>query len=209
MSSGLLQRIFGRSRSASDPIVIVSGLPRSGTSMLMGMLAAGGLSLVTDGLRQADDDNPLGYYEYDPVKHLENAPDRSWVASAHGKGVKVISHLLAYLPDRHHYKIIFVRRDLREVLASQRKMLERCGEPAGAASDEEMARLFERHLKKVEAALVRRPNCDVLYVNHADALRSPRQVAEAINRFLGGSLDETKMAAVVDGQLYRNRAQSA
>ena len=175
--------------------------------MLMGMLAAGGLELLTDGLRTADPDNPRGYYEYEPTRSLEQTVDSAWVATARGKGVKVISFLLPHLPNTCQYKIVFVRRDLREVLASQRKMLERRGEPPGDVADSQMAEMFAGHLVRVEAALTNRRNCDVLYVDYQAILRTPAALAEQINAFLGGRLDVARMAAVVEPALYRNRAE--
>ena len=174
--------------------------------MLMGMLAAGGVPLVVDGVRTADEDNPKGYHELEKVKALDKPGDRTWLADARGKALKIISFLLPDLPDDYDYKIVFLRRHLPEVLASQTKMLERRREPPGDVSDEEMARLFSSHLTKIEALLGERENCDVLYVEHRQTLEDPTQTAEAINQFLGGTLDTAAMAAVVDPLLYRNRA---
>jgi hypothetical protein len=200
-----LQRLVGRRSAQAPAIVVVSGLPRSGTSMLMGMLAAGGVEIMTDGLRTPNADNPKGYYEFEPIKDLATTQDRAWIGNACGKAIKVVSPLLQYLPDTFFYKIVFVRRDLKEVLASQQAMLARRGEPAGDSSDEDMARIFAAHLAQVEAALGRRARCEVLYVNYRDALRDPRKVAGDIGRFLGRPLDLDRMAGVVDDQLYRNR----
>ena len=174
--------------------------------MLMGMLSAGGVPLVVDGIRTADDDNPKGYYELEQVKTLDKPSDKSWLGDARGKGLKIISFLLQDLPEAFDYKIIFLKRSLPEVLASQQKMLERRGEPAGDVGNEEMARMFASHLTKIEKLLARRSNCDVLYVEHRDAIRDPASVADSINEFLGGQLNTEAMASVVDGQLYRNRA---
>lgn len=174
--------------------------------MLMGMLAAGGLELVSDGVRTADEDNPKGYYELEQVKELDKSKDTSWLKAAQGKGVKIISFLLQHLPEGHPYKIIFMQRSLPEVLASQRKMLERRGEQPGDADDKEMTQLFAAHLEKVKTQLAARPHCDVLYVEHRDTLQEPAKVANAINGFLGDRLDVEAMTRVVDGQLYRNRA---
>lgn len=174
--------------------------------MLMGMLSAGGLELVSDGVRTADEDNPKGYYELEQVKELDKDRDTAWLSEASGKGVKIISFLLQHLPDDYRYKIIFMRRSLPEVLASQRKMLERRGETPGEADDEEMAQLFSAHLDKVQRQLAARPNCEVLYVEHREAVRSPAEVARQINSFLEDRLDVDAMTRVVDQQLYRNRA---
>lgn len=201
----ILKRIFGFQQNVA-PIVVVSGLPRSGTSMLMAMLDAGGIDLVSDGLRTADEDNPKGYYELEKVKELDKTTDTSWLEKIAGKGIKVISFLLEHLPDTYNYKIIFMRRELSEVLASQQKMLERRSEQPSDISDEEMAALFSAHLEKIYKQLSERPNCDVLYIDHREALNSPDKIATRINTFLDNRLDVTAMTKIVDKQLYRNRA---
>lgn len=198
--------LFPPKEKAPDPIIVVSGLPRSGTSMMMGMLEAGGLELVVDGTRAADEDNPRGYYELERVKHLAKAEDKSWLATLQGKGVKVVSLLLQHLPEAYDYKIIFMRRSIAEVLASQSKMLERRGESQSGPTDESMASIFAQHLTKVEASIARRPRCEVLYVDYRGALDSPATVAEQVDKFLGKGLDVEKMAGVVDKSLYRSHA---
>ena len=174
--------------------------------MLMGMLDAGGVPLMADGRRSADEDNPKGYHELERVKSLDKPGDKSWVAEAQGKGLKIISFLLQHLPDDFDYKIVFLRRSLPEVLASQKKMLARRGEKVDEVSDDEMARMFAAHVAKVEGWLAERPNIDVLYVDHRDTIKAPARVAAMISRFLGGHLDTEAMAAVVDPELYRNRS---
>ena len=205
MTTGLFGRLFRRKRF-ENPVIIVSGLPRSGTSMLMGMLSAGGVQLVADGVRTADEDNPKGYHELEQVKALDKPGDKAWLGAARGKALKIISFLLQHLPDTYDYKIIFMRRHLPEILASQQKMLERRGESSGDVGDDEMARMFSAHLTKIEGVLANRENCAVLYVEHRDAVDNPSAVALAVNDFLGGHLDTEAMTAVVDPQLYRNRA---
>ena len=174
--------------------------------MLMGMLSAGGIELMVDGVRTADVDNPKGYHELEQVKALDKPGDKAWLGAARGKALKIISFLLQHLPDTYDYKIIFMRRNLPEVLASQQKMLKRRGEGSGSVSDDEMGRMFAAHLSKIEEVLASRDNCDVLYVEHRDTVDNPSAVARAINDFLGGHLDTRAMTAVVDPQLYRNRA---
>ncbi len=191
--------------SNSDAVVVVSGLPRSGTSMMMKSLEAGGLLPVTDALRAADEDNPKGYYELERVKQMDKG-DTSWVADAQGKVVKVISALLEHLPPGYEYKVIFMRRNMDEILASQKKMLERRGEPTDRVSDEDLTRLFTKHLQKVETWMRAQSNFSVLYVDYNEMLGSPEPFASQVNQFLGGRLDEQKMATVVDPNLYRNRA---
>lgn len=186
-------------------IIIVSGLPRSGTSMMMKMLEAGGITPLVDNIRSADSDNPKGYFEFERVKQLDKG-DTDWVADAQGKAVKVISQLLKYLPDTYTYKVIFMRRAMPEILASQKKMLIHRGEDSEKVSDEEIAVLFEKHLNHVMAWLENQPNVSTLYIHYADTLADPQTQAEMVNGFLGGELDVARMTAVVDPTLYRNRS---
>lgn len=202
--------------SSGAPITIVSGLPRSGTSMMMRMLEAGGLPPLTDHLRTADSDNPQGYYEFERVKQLDRG-DSAWLATAEGKAVKVISALLRHLPATYNYKVIFVERHMSEVLASQRQMLVRRqqvqpqGQPQQAnevvddLDDATLTRLFSQHLQETRQWLAQQPNFAVCYVHYTDLLREPAAHAAQINQFLGGGLDVAQMATVIDPALYRNR----
>ena len=187
-----------------SPVILVSGLPRSGTSMAMKMLEAGGLQVIQDGIRAADEDNPKGYYEDERIKELADMDDKSWIRDLRGRVIKVVSSLLQYLPPENFYKVVFMRRDLEEVLASQQKMLERRNE-VHDTDDETMVKMYEGHLDKVGFQLRFRKNFDVLYVGYRDALENPRREAERMNEFLGGGLDVDAMTAVVDPSLYRNR----
>lgn len=190
----------------SPPFVtVVSGLPRSGTSMMMKALEAGGLAVVTDRQRTADEDNPQGYYEMERVKQLDKG-DTTWVADAQGKVVKVIAALLEHLPPGYPYRVVFMQRAMPEVLASQRKMLQRRGEPTDRVSDEELTRLFTKHVQMVETWLRAQPNFQVLYVDYNRMLADPLPYVHQVNQFLEGRLDEQRMAEVVDPALYRNRA---
>jgi hypothetical protein len=191
-----------RERQGND-VTVVTGLPRSGTSMMMRMLEAGGLPVLTDRVRTADEDNPDGYYEYERVKQIEE--DQAWLDHAQGRSVKMVSALLEYLPPAYHYRVVFMRREMGEILASQRKMLDHLGELHGQVDDATMARLFAQHLAKITAWLERQPNVDVLYVSYNDVLADPRTQAERLNHFLGGGLDVAAMVEVVDPELYRNR----
>jgi hypothetical protein len=186
-----------------DTITVVSGLPRSGTSMMMKMLEAGGVPLLTDNVRTADEDNPKGYYEFERVKKIDH--DRAWLEDAQGKAIKIISELLIRLPQDYRYKVIFMRRNMDEVLASQRQMLVRRGEPADAVSDDKIALLFSKHLKRVEVWTKEQPNVDVLYVSYNEVVQNPRRQAELVNQFLGGGLNVESMVAAVDQALYRQR----
>lgn len=197
-----LTQLFAKKNRSE--IVIVSGLPRSGTSMLMRMLEAGGLPLLTDGLRTPDDDNPRGYYEYEPVKQLRQGA-YSWLPQAEGRAVKVISALLSYLPKDRRYKVLFLLRALPEILASQRKMLVHRGQDPNKVNDVEMAQYFEQHLAQVTGWLKEQPHLDVLYVNYNTLVKEPSGPVAEINRFLDGRLDEARMLAVIDPALYRQR----
>ncbi len=179
-----------------DVITIVSGLPRSGTSMMMKMLEAGGMPVLTDNIRTADEDNPKGYYEFERVKQIER--DQEWLEEAKGKAVKMVGALLKHLPPSYDYRVVFMRRQIEEVLASQRKMLIRRGEATDAISDERLAELFRKHVAQIEAWVEGQPNIKVLYVDYGQVLEQPTGQAHHINRFLGSQLAEEEMAGVVD-----------
>jgi hypothetical protein len=173
--------------------------------MVMAMLAAGGLECVSDGIRKADEDNPMGYFEDERVKRLAASEQCAWLAEARGKVIKVVSPLLKDLPPGNHYKILVVRRNLSEVLASQRRMMERRGEHHDQP-DDVMERMFERHLQTLETMLRGRPEIKWIYLDHREVIEDPRRQAMRICEFLGKNLDFHKMGAAVDEKLYRNRA---
>jgi hypothetical protein len=192
-------------RTTAPWITVVSGLPRSGTSLMMRMLAAGGLELLTDNLRQADADNPNGYYEFERVKGLEKG-DNDWLPQAQGKAVKIISALLPYLPAAYSYRVIFMERDLGEILASQQQMLQRRHtEVVDTLADEEAAALFRSHLRETHHWLERQPNIATLYVQYQDLLREAAPQLRRINHFLNAKLAVALMAQTIDPTLYRNR----
>lgn len=171
--------------------------------MMMRMLEAGGIPVLTDQIRTADEDNPEGYYEFERVKQIEE--DKAWLLDAQGKVVKMIAALLKHLPVGYEYQVIFMRRNIEEVLASQREMLLRRGEPTDAISDERMATLFKKHVAQVEAWLAEQPNFEILYVDYGEVLEEPLEQAKRVSQFLGYALNIEKMAAVVDPALYRQR----
>jgi len=187
----------------ADFITVVSGLPRSGTSMMMQMLQAGGMPVVADGVRAADTDNPRGYLELEAVKQLKS--DASWLAAARGHALKVISMLLYELPDAYSYRVIFMEREMAEILASQREMLVRRGVPTSEAEDTQMRRHMEKHLEKVGAWLAGRPNFQVVRCGYGELLRNPAEQTRRIRDFLQIALDETAMQRVIDPALHRNR----
>src|SRR3954463_2299047 len=190
---------FGR------PVVLVSGLPRSGTSMLMQMLERGGMPIVTDKLRTPDEDNPRGYHEFERVKELDKTTDKRWLKEYRGQVIKLISFLLQDLPLDLNYQVLFMRRNLDEVLRSQNKMLERKGASGMAISDEKMRENYEFHLKKVYYRLSHVPNFRALYLDYAAVVEDPRREAKRIAEFLSRDLDIEAMAAAVESSLYRNR----
>jgi predicted ATPase len=203
VNQDLDQDLAGVEPMDRELIIIVSGLPRSGTSMMMKMLEAGGVEPLTDNIRKADEDNPQGYYEFERVKQIEH--DKAWLEQARGKAVKMISALLKHLPSQYQYKVIFMQRDVVEVLASQKEMLIRRGEPADKVDDEKMAAIFRRHLAQVQAWLDKQPNVAVLYVDYGQTVEGPLVQAQRVTDFLGGSLNVPAMATAVDSRLYRQR----
>ena len=183
-------------------ITVVSGVPRSGTSLVMQMLEAGGLPLLRDDQRPPDVHNPRGYLEYAPVKALRR--DASWLPRAVGRGVKVVHALAPALPEGFDYRLVLVRRDLREVVASQQAMLADSGQAEPAP--ERLVEIFETQLAELDAWLGGRPDFRVLRLAHASLLASPRAAAESLAAFLGGGLDVGAMAATVGPALHRPRA---
>lgn len=187
-----------------NAIVVVSGLPRCGTSMMMRMLEAGGLPVLTDGVRPPDEDNPHGYYEFEPVKQL--AQDQSWVPGARGRAVKMVSALLPELPSQYLYRVVFMEREIQEVLSSQGAMLGRQGKVDDPRPSSERAAAFEGHVRSLMGWMDRQANFSLLRVSYNHVLAAPRDEAARVNRFLGGDLDVAAMAAVVEPSLYRQRA---
>ncbi len=187
----------------SQFVTIVSGLPRSGTSMMMRMLAAGGIPALTDNLRSADQDNPRGYYEFEPVKQTKKDP--SWLARARGMVVKMVYRLLYDLPADHQYRIVFMRRRLEEVIASQNVMLEHQGRSGGPLTQEKLLGLFKIELDRVYDWLGAQPNFQVLFIDYNEVLSNPAPAVEQINQFLGGDLNTQAMRDVVEPELYRQR----
>src|SRR5262245_58922492 len=196
-------------RSRGEPIVVVSGLPRSGTSMMMNMLAAGGLEILSDGQRAADIDNPKGYFELERIKNLETETDKSYLRAARGKAVKVISFLIKDLPDENDYRVLFMRRDLDEVLASQQKMIDRLESADTEADAAAMREAFRNDIARVRVLCRTRPNFALIEIRYREAIADPAAASRAVNEFLGGKLDEAAMRAAVDASLYRNRVSTA
>ncbi len=183
-------------------IIIVSGLPRSGTSLMMQMLACGGVETVTDNVRTADTDNPRGYYELEKVKKIKE--DASWLPETRGKSFKMVSQLLFDLPPNERYRIIFMERDLDEMVTSQETMLQRRARPA--APREDIKRAFEKHLERLHEWLAQQTHMAVLFVKYSELIKNPDEQARRVSEFLAGKADVKAMVAAVDPSLYRNRS---
>ncbi len=176
-----------------------------GTSLMMQMLENGGVPVVTDHIRSADPDNPRGYYEYERVKKIKE--DVSWLAETRGKAFKMVSQLLYELPACEQYRVIFMERDLDEMLFSQEKMLARLNKPSAPRATIERA--FREHLRRVRAWVAGQPNIEVLFVSYNDLLEQPAREAERVSAFLGDKADAGCMSKTVDPSLYRNRKTSS
>ncbi len=194
-------------RDLRRTIVVVTGLPRSGTSMIMQMLKAGGLPLLTDKKRSADEDNPRGYLEYEPVKNI--AHDRAWLPHAKGKGVKIVAPLLKYLPEAFpkelECRVVFIHRNLDEVIASQNRMLERQSGSSPSVDRERLRYLFEKELQAAQGMLKER-GITALHLEYKKTVQNPARTAARLRDFLGHGLNQREMARAIDPRLYRQRA---
>lgn len=183
-------------------IIVVSGLPRSGTSMMMSMLEKAGIDILSDDIRKPDENNLRGYYEYEPVKNIEKGSE--WIKKAEDKAVKVVSPLIRDLPLDHEYKVLFMERKLEEVLASQRKMMQRRGEENDASTNN-MKYIYQKHLKEIKRWIRNKNNIQALYIDYNEVVKDPEPWAIKIERFLELENVSEKMASVVDPKLYRQR----
>jgi hypothetical protein len=187
----------------ANSVTVVSGLPRSGTSMMMQMLAAGGVEILTDQQRRADEDNPEGYFELEAVKRLPG--DSAWLHDAPGKAIKVICRLLEHLPDRYEYKVLFMERPLEEVIASQRVMLERRGTQGSSVSTEKLRMLFAAELFRAQTWMSAQKNFSWIRVPYREMAAGSCAELERVCSFLGRPLDVAAMAARADRRLHRQR----
>jgi len=197
------QSIVYASFRSRPMITIVSGLPRSGTSLMMQMLVAGGMSPLTDSERAADTDNPRGYFEWERVKQLPSDPH--CIAQAENKVVKVISRLLLALPSGYQYRVVFMQRPLPEVMASQDQMLRRRGTYKEGTNLDVISRAFQKHLGEVYTWLDGNPDVQALRIPYRDVLQDARGIGQKLTAFLGLELNLEAMVGQVDGSLYRNR----
>jgi len=190
-------------KDRSQVVTIVTGLPRSGTSMMMQMLAAAGIPPHTDNQREADEDNPRGYYEHEQATRLRQ--DATWIPEARGKVVKIVAHLLPFLPAGEEYRLVFMRRDLKEVVASQKAMLERLGRKGGRIGDAALMRTYAGQLVQVQNWLRKTPGVQVMTVDYAEALRDQAGTAERLGAFLGAPFDAKAASGSVDASLRRQK----
>lgn len=200
------ETLVDKSAVPDDParcITVVAGLPRSGTSMMMQILDAGGLPILTDKKREADGDNPHGYYELEAATQLRQ--NREWLNEGQGKVVKIVAQLLPFLPAEHAYRVVFMERDLGEVLLSQQVMLDNLGRERTKLTDAQLQQTYHQQLHRIKVWLAKQPNIKVLFIGHREALAEPESVAQRVNEFLGGRLDLAAMSGVVDPKLYRQR----
>jgi hypothetical protein len=188
----------------AEEIIIVSGLPRSGTSMMMNILDSAGIPALVDEIRKPDTNNPKGYWEFEAVKNLPNG-EYDWLDQAKGKCIKVISFLLTYLPNDYFYKVVFLERNLKEIQASQLKMLSQIKEGAETQNEEKMAIIFQKHLENTKKLLHEKKQFDTQFINYNSLLYSPITELEKLNQFLNGRLNTSSVFGVIDTSLYRNR----
>jgi predicted AlkP superfamily phosphohydrolase/phosphomutase/tetratricopeptide (TPR) repeat protein len=193
----------GKLPDQEKEIVVVSGLPRSGTSMMMRMLDFAGIDALTDESRDSDESNPHGYYEHEWVRNLAN--DATWISKAEGKAVKIIAQLLPYLPSKYRYKVIFMEREISEVLISQQIMLGKSREEAIKTYPFKLAQTFYNQLQRVNEWVDQQPFIDILHVNYLDCHTNPEEVVKRISDFLDRELDSSKMIEAIDQSLYRNK----
>lgn len=198
-------RLFKRGSATDEFITVVSGLPRSGTSMMMRMLETGGMPVLIDHIRIPDESNPKGYYEFERVKQMQDG-NTGWIAEGKGKVVKIISALLEFLPPEHQYRIVFMQRNMNEILASQREMLLRRGEPTDRVSDEHLTGFYQEHLARTKTWISEQPNMQVIYLHYNQIMENPQAPITQLCQFLQPfPLDSDKMLSVVEASLYRQR----
>ncbi len=190
-----------------EEIVVVSGLPRSGTSMMMQMLEAGGVPILSDHQRKADDDNPRGYYEYEKTKKLLREND--WLSDARGKAIKIVAPLLANLKKEERYRVLFMERSMEHVIDSQNRMLQRLGRKGGGLSDQKLAETYLQQIARIRTLFCQHEGqIHVLTIQYGDTVTDPGGIAKMVNEFLGHGLDVPAMTHCVDPDLCRHGSLS-
>ena len=205
------ERPMGKAKEAEPSgrtLTIVSGLPRSGTSLMMQMLKAGGIEPKTDGERVADTDNPEGYWEWEAIKKIGKEPELLDDLELDKQAIKVISMLLSELPKHHSYKIIFMARPVDEIAASQQKMIDRLETEGANQSLDEIAKQLEMHRAKVLGWMSEHDHVTGMVVKYPELIKDPQPIIEEITKFLGEDLitNPQAMAAVVRPELYRQKS---
>ncbi|MHB2154977.1 sulfotransferase domain-containing protein [Calditrichota bacterium GD2] len=186
----------------NDLIIVVSGLPRSGTSLMMQILQAAGVPLLVDNVRQSDVNNPRGYFEYQAVKNLKN--DNQWLKYAKGKAVKIISHLLYHLPAEFQYKVIFMNRNLDEIIASQNRMLKNVGK-VSEIDDDTLKRHYAAHLFDISRWLTHQKNVQVRQINFHHLFEKPQTELAILSDFLNIAFNTEQIQQVIQPELYRTK----
>lgn len=187
--------------------VVVSGLPRSGTSLMMQMLAAGGMEVQTDSERQADPDNPRGYFEWEELKQIGRQPELLDADGLDKKAIKAVSALIRQMPPQHDYKVVFMNRPIEEVVKSQEIMVERRGTTGANLESEELERGLESHRNEILNWMAKAPHMQALVIDYPALVKSPDKVLPEIIEFLGEDRlpNAAAMIGVVDQSLYRQR----
>ena len=196
-------------KKGAAPLIIVSGLPRSGTSLMMQMLAAGGLDVVSDAVREANDSNPKGYHEDERVKGLKSNADKSWLNDCRGQAIKIVMPIISGVPPELPQKIIFMERPAEEVVRSQRAMLKRDGKVGSTTEDDRMSAIYADYLKDFNKSASQNDNIEVLPVRYHEVLKDPEAVAREVAAFAMQQADIKAMVKAVDPKLYRTKPSKA
>ena len=186
-------------------IIVVSGLPRSSTAMMMKMLKEGGIQILSDDVKKPDDNNPQGYFEYDLVSKLPEGKT-DWLEEAEGKVVKVISYFLHHLPPKHEYRVLFMERNFSEILKSQKKTIIEEKQKIHKKEDKMMEDYYKTHIKQTKEWLSLQPNFSVIYLSYNELVKNPNQDLSKLSNFLEHELNLDKMSKAIDQNLYRQRS---
>lgn len=189
--------------SSRETIVVVSGIPRSGTSLMMNMLGRAGLPLLTDETRGADESNPEGYFELAAVRKTQE--DNAWVSRAQGHAVKVIHRILPALPEVYRYRVILMHRPVAEVVQSQDRMLARLGADPSQLPEGRIEAIFKEQHEQTRALLEQEAHFDWIEVEYPELVEAPVRGAEQVIRFLELSAEPADVATAIDARLYRER----
>ncbi len=194
-----------------DYLIIVTGLPRSGTSLLMQMLGAGGISLLYDSERLPDEFNPYGYYEHQIIHNLAKTSDISCLQQYKGYAVKIISPILVKLTITFPARIIYIKRDLQEVIVSQQKMSYKnklLNISSLSLDQKKLLNIFEKHTQQMMSFILHNPNLKLLEVNFSEVFSHSENIINSIDKFLDGNLERTGMKSVIKPELYRNKVKN-